>query len=67
MTTRRPAMTALPRTSRGPRVWPEIAYEMFEERAGILEYEAGLPREQAEREAEEMIRTWWATEHRSAR
>ncbi len=31
--------------------WPEGAREDFEERAAIMEYDGGLPREQAEWEA----------------
>ncbi len=36
--------------------WPEEDREAFEERAGICEYDGGLPRDAAEREAERCIR-----------
>ncbi len=39
--------------------WPEAAREELEERAAILEFEAGLPREEAERKAEELVREAW--------
>lgn len=39
--------------------WEEDARYDYEERAGILEYEAGLPRGVAEVEAERMVRASW--------
>jgi len=36
--------------------WPEEARESFEERAGICEFEGGLPRAEAEVEAERCFR-----------
>lgn len=36
--------------------WPLRWREDFEERAGILEYEAGLDRAEAERQAEAIVR-----------
>jgi len=36
-------------------VLPEELIEAFEERAAILEYDAGMPREEAERRAREMV------------
>jgi hypothetical protein len=36
--------------------WPAAALELFEERAAILEYDAGLSRVEAERLAEALIR-----------
>jgi hypothetical protein len=40
-----------------PRVadWPDARREAYEERAAILEYEAGLPRDEAEQRAREMV------------
>jgi hypothetical protein len=39
--------------------WPEAAREELEERAAILQFEANLPREEAERKAEELVRAAW--------
>lgn len=39
--------------------WPLAAREAFEERAAIKEFDGRLPRQQAEREAEEEVRAWW--------
>jgi hypothetical protein len=36
--------------------WPDEAKEAFEERAAILEFDAGLPRPLANRRAEAMVR-----------
>ncbi|MFH1467883.1 MAG: hypothetical protein ABIO70_26090, partial [Pseudomonadota bacterium] len=36
--------------------WPEEAREIWEERAAIIEFDGGLPREAAERLAEERVR-----------
>lgn len=36
--------------------WPADLVSEWEERAAILEYDAGLPREEAERKAWEMVR-----------
>jgi hypothetical protein len=36
-------------------VWDENDLDFLEERAAILEYEAGMPREQAERRALELL------------
>jgi hypothetical protein len=38
------------------RRWPETWRDAFEERAGILQFEAGRPRELAERDAERLVR-----------
>ena len=40
--------------------WPEEAHEIWEERAAIIEFDGGLPREAAERLAEERVRLWCA-------
>ena len=42
-----------------PRWWPREAVDFFEERAGILEHDARLPRDEAERQAREMTAAWW--------
>lgn len=41
-----------------PRVadWPEDALATWHERAGIMEFDGGLPRHVAEREAERLVR-----------
>ena len=36
--------------------WPDDERQDFEERAGMLQFEGGLPRESAEREAERLVR-----------
>ncbi len=36
--------------------WPPVLRDAFEERAGIMEFDGGLSREAAEREAERLIR-----------
>jgi hypothetical protein len=36
--------------------WPEELLEQFRERAAIMEYEGGLSRQGAEKEAEQLIR-----------
>jgi hypothetical protein len=36
--------------------WPEDWLETFVERAGIMEYDGGLPRIEAERRAEDLVR-----------
>jgi len=36
--------------------WPEDWQEQFEERAAIMEYDGNLPRREAERRAEELVR-----------
>ena len=36
--------------------WPVEWWESFEERAGIMEFDGGLPRPEAERRAEELVR-----------
>lgn len=41
--------------------WPRAAQEDYQERAAILEYEAGLTREEAERQADLMTRRRWST------
>lgn len=38
------------------RWWPAAAREAYEERAAIKEFDGGIPREQAEREAEAEVR-----------
>ncbi|MCA9691085.1 MAG: hypothetical protein R3A51_14610 [Nannocystaceae bacterium] len=38
-----------------PRRWPEALRDAWEERAAILEFDAGLPRARAEREARRMV------------
>lgn len=40
--------------------WPEAAREDYEERAAILEYDAGFTRDQAEASAEAMVRCAWS-------
>ena len=40
--------------------WPPEAVMEFEERAGIVEYDGGMPRRQAEGAAELSARVWWA-------
>jgi hypothetical protein len=42
-----------------PSDWPPPAKEDYEERAAILEYEANMPRADAEREAERLTREKW--------
>jgi hypothetical protein len=39
-----------------PGDWPEEWLEAFIERAGIMEFDGGLPRQEAERRAEELVR-----------
>ena len=57
-----PALDALRRLERLDRAarpwlsWPAELREDFEERAAILEFEAGFPREEAERLALEMLK-----------
>lgn len=41
------------------RNWPPAAREDFEERAGILEFEAGLTRPQANAAAQAIVRQQW--------
>lgn len=36
--------------------WPETWRYLFEERAGIMEFEAGMTRQEAERRAEQVLR-----------
>ena len=38
------------------RDWPQWALDHWEERAAIIEYCGGRPREEAEREAESVVR-----------
>lgn len=37
--------------------WPDELRELFEERAAILEFDGGLERSDADRQAEEYVRT----------
>lgn len=39
-----------------PHLWPETAQDEHEERRAILEFDAGMTREQAEQESRLMIR-----------
>jgi len=39
--------------------WPEHWREEFEERAAIMEYDGGLPRLEAEKKAETIVRTFY--------
>lgn len=39
--------------------WPEAARVRFEERAAIREFDGGMTRAQAEREAEQDVRRAW--------
>jgi hypothetical protein len=41
--------------------WPADVRFEYEERAAIIEYDGGRPRDVAEREAEQMIRVLWST------
>ena len=41
---------------RSVKAWPQIWRESYEERAAILEFDAGRTREDAENEAEAMVR-----------
>ena len=60
----RPAMVELLRSGAvlPPDVsaWPADAREDLEERAGIMEFDGGLPRSAAEREAEHLVRLRFA-------
>jgi hypothetical protein len=38
-----------------PKQWPAHLRELWEERAAILEYDGGLSRDEAERQARELI------------
>ena len=40
--------------------WPAGARARYEERAAIMQYEGALSREEAERNAEDLIRQQWA-------
>jgi hypothetical protein len=40
--------------------WPKDWGEAYEERAAIMEYEGGLDREEAERNAERLVRAEYA-------
>ena len=42
----------------GPRLDIESVREAFEERAAILEFEAGMPRQEAEQAAAQEIAAW---------
>ena len=46
--------------------WPKKWRELFEERAGIIEFQGRFPREMAERLAEQDIRKLAAREERTA-
>jgi hypothetical protein len=39
--------------------WPESWHETLTERAGIMEFDGGLPRVEAERRAEALCRAAW--------
>ena len=40
--------------------WPESAKAYWAEKAGHIEFDAGpISREEAEREAERIVRQWW--------
>jgi hypothetical protein len=58
--TARPALLALVQAGavlpRSREAWPADERERFEERAGFLEFEGGLSRQAAEREAERLVR-----------
>ena len=44
--------------ARSPTDWPEDLLERFDERAGIMEFDGGMPRGEAEWWAEEEVRGW---------
>ena len=44
--------------------WPEYWRELYKERAGIMEYDGGIDRVTAEREAETLVRELYALEKR---
>ena len=64
----------MPQTALAPRYglprfvhdWPELWKERFEERAGIIEFQANLPRSIAEENAERDIRQQFQKEQKGA-
>lgn len=52
-----PPATTPPWGDDDPRDWPEVRRDAWEERAAIMEYDGGLPREEAEAEAWRLLRT----------
>lgn len=55
-------MSAIMTLPRLVKWWPAEAREAFEERAAIKEFDGGMPRDQAEREAEAEVRQRWKAE-----
>jgi len=47
--------------------WPTGARARYEERAAIMQYDGALSREEAERNAEDLIRQQWAEARKERR
>ena len=46
------------------REWPEAARDELAERIAILQYDARMSPDRAERAAEHVVRTWWLSRRR---